>query len=378
MEVFMFCSIKRNKKNKRYGFYLCHRQRNKESGKIKCSDKYIMSLQEEEIINLTNDEIRKRIENACISKGVSLFNIDFIINKYNELKNSVVISDNLPLQEEKRKNNVVIENDISLQTDNIEIVKAEMIENIETDYKTLIMFDVKQDYSRNIKQALKLSNFSKAIYDTQKDILEIELEDLEKIYNKRDKIEKKIQSILLEKNEVDSINYKFEKLNSNLRLVQDIYISCYDKMPVSELWLVGCGYIEEIYNIDRLIMAYEGNKVFDNWNELKEEYNLDDDKFYIDEEEYGFKEIDLYRTSTLEVNKDDITGTLVKMMFDEKSEVDCNICDFIDIQFNGTQLSLRLNHFIDWLNNKPVFNYKVDIDGLKQFKEQLYKYDNLR
>lgn len=374
----MFCSIKRNKKNKRYGFYLCHRQRNKESGKIKCSDKYIMSLQEEEIINLTNDEIRKRIENACISKGVSLFNIDFIINKYNELKNSVVISDNLPLQEEKRKNNVVIENDISLQTDNIEIVKAEMIENIETDYKTLIMFDVKQDYSRNIKQALKLSNFSKAIYDTQKDILEIELEELEKIYNKRDKIEKKIQSILLEKNEVDSINYKFEKLNSNLRLVQDIYISCYDKMPVSELWLVGCGYIEEIYNIDRLIMAYEGNKVFDNWNELKEEYNLDDDKFYIDEEEYGFKEIDLYRTSTLEVNKDDITGTLVKMMFDEKSEVDCNICDFIDIQFNGTQLSLRLNHFIDWLNNKPVFNYKVDIDGLKQFKEQLYKYDNLR
>lgn len=374
----MFCSIKRNKKNKRYGFYLCHRQRNKESGKIKCSDKYIMSLQEEEIINLTNDEIRKRIENACISKGISLFNIDFIINKYNELKNSVVISDNLPLQEEKRKNNVVIENDISLQTDNIEIVKAEMIENIETDYKTLIMFDVKQDYSRNIKQALKLSNFSKAIYDTQKDILEIELEELEKIYNKRDKIEKKIQSILLEKNEVDSINYKFEKLNSNLRLVQDIYISCYDKMPVSELWLVGCGYIEEIYNIDRLIMAYEGNKVFDNWNELKEEYNLDDDKFYIDEEEYGFKEIDLYRTSTLEVNKDDITGTLVKMMFDEKSEVDCNICDFIDIQFNGTQLSLRLNHFIDWLNNKPVFNYKVDIDGLKQFKEQLYKYDNLR
>ena len=374
----MFCSIKRNKKNKRYGFYLCHRQRNKESGKIKCSDKYIMSLQEEEIINLTNDEIRKRIENACISKGISLFNIDFIINKYNELKNSVVISDNLPLQEEKRKNNVVIENDISLQTDNIEIVKAEMIENNETDYKTLIMFDVKQDYSRNIKQALKLSNFSKAIYDTQKDILEIELEELEKIYNKRDKIEKKIQSILLEKNEVDSINYKFEKLNSNLRLVQDIYISCYDKMPVSELWLVGCGYIEEIYNIDRLIMAYEGNKVFDNWNELKEEYNLDDDKFYIDEEEYGFKEIDLYRTSTLEVNKDDITGTLVKMMFDEKSEVDCNICDFIDIQFNGTQLSLRLNHFIDWLNNKPVFNYKVDIDGLKQFKEQLYKYDNLR
>lgn len=373
----MFCSIKRNRKNKRYSFYLCDRQRDKESGKIKCSDKYIMSLQEEEIINLTNDKIRKRIESACINKGISLFNIDFIINKYDELKNGVVISDNEPLQEEELKNNVVIENNISLQTDNVKIVKAEIIENVEPDYKTLIMFDVKQEYSSNIKQALKLSDFSKVMYGEQKDIFEIEKEELERIYNKRNEIEKRIQSILSEKSEVDSINYEFEELNSDLRIVQDIYISCYDKLPTSYLWLVGNGYIEQIPYIDNLIMPYKGAVLLDNWNELKEEFGLSDSKFYIDEEEKGFKEIDLYRTSTLEVNNDDITGTLIKIMFDERSKKDCSLSGYIDIEFNGTNLCLSEEHFIDWLNDNPVFNYKVDIEGLKQFKEQLYKYGNI-
>ena len=80
----------------------------------------------------------------------------------------------------------------------------------------------------------------------------------------------------------------------------------------------------------------------------------------------------------MEVNKDDITGTLIKIMFNQGSEVDYSLADFIDIKFNGSDLTLQIEHFIDWINNKPVFNYKVDIEGLKQFKEQLYKYDNLR
>ena len=373
----MFCSIKRNKKNKRYSFYLCDRQRNKESGKIKCSDKYIMSLQEEEIISLTNDQIRRRIENVCISKGVSLFNIDFIINKYNELKNSVVISDNAPLQEKKLESDVVIKNNISLQNNNVEVIKTEIIENIEPDHKTLIMFDIKQDYTRNIKHALKMEEFFEKIYGMRKDIFEIEKEELEKIYSKRESIEKSIQSILIESNMIDSIHDRFEKLNSNIRIVQDIYIKCHSKIPISYLWVVGNGYIEPIYYIDSLIIPYEGAKLFDNWNELKEEFNLHDNRFYINEEESGFKEIDLYGTSTLEVNKYDITGTLIKIMFNEGSEVDYSETDCIDIKFNNSNLSLNIEHFIDWINNKPTFNYKVDIEGLKQFKEQLYKYDNL-
>ncbi|MDO4536257.1 MAG: hypothetical protein Q4B63_10680 [Clostridium perfringens] len=373
----MFCSIKRNKKNKRYSFYLCDRQREKESGKIKCSDKYIMSLQEEEIINLTNDKIRKRIESACINKGISLFNIDFIINKYDELKNSVVISDNVPLQEEELKNNVVIENNISLQTDNVKIVKAEIIENVEPDYKTLIMFDVKQEYLSNIKQALKLSNFSKAMYGEQKNIFEIEKEELERIYNKRDEIEKRIQSILSEKSEVDSINYKFEELNSDLRIVQDIYIRCYDKMPRSELWLVGGGYIKQIYNdMHIIIFPYEGSILYENWNEIKSEFKLSDGNLYINEDE-EFREIDLYRSSTLEIDKKDITGTIIRVMFNNNCDVDYSMSDFIDIKFNESDLSLNIEHFIDWINNKPTFNYKVDIEGLKQFREQLYKYNEL-
>ncbi len=223
----MFCSIKKNSKNNRYSFYLCDRQRDKESGKIKCSDKYIMSLQKEEIIKLTDEEVKNKIEDSCIKKGINLFNIDYIINKYNELKNSVVISDNAPLQEEELKSNVVIKDNITLQTDNIEIVKAEAIENIEPDYKTVIMFDVKQEYSNNLKQALKFEKFFGRIYDVQKNTFEVEKEELEKIYSKRESIEKAIQYILSEKKEVDLINYRFEELNSNLRLVQDIYIRCY-------------------------------------------------------------------------------------------------------------------------------------------------------
>lgn len=41
----MFCSVKRDKKNQNYKFYLCSRYRDKETGRIKCSDKYIITLQ---------------------------------------------------------------------------------------------------------------------------------------------------------------------------------------------------------------------------------------------------------------------------------------------------------------------------------------------
>ena len=55
-------------------------------------------------------------------------------------------------------------------------------------------------------------------------------------------INKKIEEILKEHMDV-------EKLNSNISIVQDIYISCYDKVPNSEICLVGSGYIEKIYRI---------------------------------------------------------------------------------------------------------------------------------
>ena len=57
----MFCSIKRDKKNNRYRFYICDRYRDRETGKVKCSDKYIMSLQDNEIRSLSSEEIKRHI-----------------------------------------------------------------------------------------------------------------------------------------------------------------------------------------------------------------------------------------------------------------------------------------------------------------------------
>ena len=40
----MFCSVKKDKKNNNYRFYLCDRYRDKKTGKVKSSDKYIITL----------------------------------------------------------------------------------------------------------------------------------------------------------------------------------------------------------------------------------------------------------------------------------------------------------------------------------------------
>lgn len=261
--------------------------------------------------------------------------------------------------------------------ENIEVVVAEIVEACEIDYSTMITFDIKQDYSRSIKSSFKFDSMAKTFGGHSKGSFEIEKEELQKIYDKADTIADRISEIITEYKEIQVINDTFTSLKSDIRVIQDIYISCYSKVPTSEIWLVGCGYIERIYELEYLIMPYGGIGLFEEWESIKYEENLDDSKVYMNREKY-FEEIELYRSSRLEINKDDITGSLVQLMLSSSHEIDNTFADYIDIRINNQSISLSIEHFIDWINDKPIKNYKVDIDNLKRYQEQLYKYKNVR
>ncbi|MBM7834992.1 molecular chaperone DnaJ [Clostridium sardiniense] len=85
----MFCSVKRGKDKygKTYKFYLCNRYRDKETGKVKSSDKYIMTLQEEDINIIKQEVIYKTINNTLEDKDIGNEEIvNLIYNKYLNIK----------------------------------------------------------------------------------------------------------------------------------------------------------------------------------------------------------------------------------------------------------------------------------------------------
>ncbi|MDU2674157.1 MAG: hypothetical protein E7C49_19435 [Clostridium sp.] len=49
----------------------------------------------------------------------------------------------------------------------------------------------------------------------------------------------------------------------------------------------------------------------------------------------------------------------------------------IDIKVAGSSTGLSIEHFIDWVNNKPTNDYKVTIDTLMAYREQLYKFKEI-
>lgn len=57
----MFYSIKNDKKNNSYKCYLCDRTRDKATGKVKSSDKYIMTLQYEDLLKSEEKMIKLKI-----------------------------------------------------------------------------------------------------------------------------------------------------------------------------------------------------------------------------------------------------------------------------------------------------------------------------
>lgn len=267
----MFCSVKKDKKNNRYRFYICDRHRDKETGKVKSNDKYIMSLQNEEISRLSIEELKRIIEDSFINKGINLDNIDLVMDKINILKDVVTIENTTT---KKDLNNVVVQEDGTTNNKNdIEVIETEIVEEFKPSYKTTISFDVQQEFSKNVKQSLGLDSMIAVFGGKPKNEFEIEEEELNKMHDRADIINKKIEEILKEHIDIENLNSKFKALNSDISIVQDIYISCYDKVPNSEIWLVGSGYIEKIYRIEDIILPHQGNKLYEGWEEIKEEYN---------------------------------------------------------------------------------------------------------
>lgn len=380
----MFCSVKKDKKNNRYSFYLCDRYRDKETGKVKSSDKYIITLQGNEILNSSNEETKQKIDNAFINKGISLHNMGLLLDKIINLRNSDMHNMHI-----RKLNDVVIENDnttinnnVVVQDNNttyekVEIVQAEIIEGCRADYKTTIYFDVQQDYSRNIKESLNFNSIMKAFGGNTKDRFEIEEEELNKIQEQGESIKNKIDNIYLEYLDINKQNKELQALGSDIRLIQDIYISCYNKVPTSEVWLIGGGYIERIFNKADFILPGQGKKLYEEWEEIKKYNNLEDNKAYFNREEY-FEEIDLYRTSTLYIDAKDITGSLIRLILSGNCEIEYSSSDWIDIKIGKNTIGLSIEHLVDWINNKPTVDYKVSIEDLMDYKEQLYKYKEIR
>lgn len=368
----MFCSVKNDKKNNKYKFYLCDRYRDKVTGKVRSSDKYIMTLHKENIISLSNDEIKFDIENILINKGIGLENIDLILDKLIDIKNVVIEEYNTT-----DKIDIVVQNNNTTNKDeNIEVVQAEIVEECNPTYNTTIMFDVQQMYRDNVKTMLGVNAMSTAFGGRTKERFEIEEEELKKIQEEGERIKNKIDDIYKEYLYINEQNEALKALGSDIRLVQDTYISCYYKFPSSEIWLVGGGYIRRIYEKLDFVLPGYGEKIFEGWEEIKEHDKLDDNKAYFNHEEY-FEEIDLYRESNLDIDKSDITGSLIRMILSGNYEIDMSFSDWIDIKVGGDIIGLSIEHFIDWINNKPTRDYKVTIDGLMEYRKQLYKFKNV-
>lgn len=352
----MFCSVKMDKKNNSYKFYLCDRYRDKQTGKVKSSDKYIMTLQEKEILSLSNNQIKLKVENILINKDISIENIDLILEKLMNIKNVVIKNDNTTFKNEK-----------------VEIVEAEIVEECNPTYATTIMFDVQKLYRDNIETSMRLNSISKTFGIKAEERFEIEKEQLKKIQERGQEIEKEIDDICEEYLYVNELNEVLKEIGSEIRLVQDIYIDCYTKHPTSEVWLIGGGYITRLYGKLDLVLPGYGEKIFECWEEIKEHDKLDDSKAYLNHEEY-FEEIDLYRESNLYIDESDITGSLVRMILGGNYEIGMSCSGWIDINVAGSSTGLSIEHFIDWVNNKPTNDYKVTIDSLMDYKEQLYKF----
>lgn len=366
----MFCSVKKDKKNNNYRFYLCDRYRDKKTGKVKSSDKYIISLPKETIVALTGDEIRLELENTFINKGVSLDNIDIVLSKLIEVKEVVIKESNTTNKQG------VVAKEYNTTNKNVEIVQAEIVESVIPTYATTIMFDVQQMYRKNIETSMGFNLMSKAFGIKEKDRFEIEEEEFKKIQDHGERINKQIDEIYEEYLRINEQNEELKALGSDIELVQDIYIDCYDKFPKSEVWLIGAGYIRRIYGKLDLVLPRCGEKIFECWEEIKQNDNLDDNKAYFNHEEY-FEEIDLYRENNLDIDKSDITGSLVRMILSGNYEIDMSFSDWIDIKVEGDTISLSIEHFIDWVNNKPTRDYKVTIENLMEYKKQLNKFKKI-
>lgn len=102
----MFCSVKRGKDKygNIYKFYLCNRYRDKETGKIKSSDKYIMTLQEIDFTDLRVSFMAKHIKRVLNQKDiVNEIEQDLVYDKYLDIRDEILEKERTKKEEEYKK-----------------------------------------------------------------------------------------------------------------------------------------------------------------------------------------------------------------------------------------------------------------------------------
>ena len=101
----MFCSVKKGKDKygNIYKFYLCNRYRDKKTGKVKSSDKYIMTLQEIDFTDLRISFMTKHIKKVLSEKDiVNEIEQDLVYDKYLDIRGKI-LEKQREKQEEKYK-----------------------------------------------------------------------------------------------------------------------------------------------------------------------------------------------------------------------------------------------------------------------------------
>ena len=102
----MFCSVKKGKDKygNIYKFYLCNRYRDKETGKVKSSDKYIMTLQEIDFTDLKVSFISKHIKKVLSEKDiVNEIEQDLVYDKYLDIRGKILEKERAKKEEEYKK-----------------------------------------------------------------------------------------------------------------------------------------------------------------------------------------------------------------------------------------------------------------------------------
>lgn len=228
----MFCSVKarENKNGKVYRFYLSDRYRDKLTSKVKSSDTFIISLHEGDIKKINAEDIISKIASSCSDKNIKDKDTTIVIKKFNDIKNKIV-------QEGPPR------------AENVEIIQAEIVEEFDTTSNTTIFIDVIREFNEKIKSEAKMQGLFNAFGGATKTIDEIIEEHQEGIKNSIDNIQKGINEIKEERIKIEELNEGFKVLGSGLRIVQDIHISCYSKVPSSKIYLIGGGYFIKIYEL---------------------------------------------------------------------------------------------------------------------------------
>ena len=367
----MFVSAKKDNKNN-YRFYLSDRKR--VNGKVKCSDKFIITLHKDILIETNHETLLNKIENTCIDKGISLENLSMIMDKIKSVVANIINT--------TENNN--ISKELSVNIDNIEIVEAEIINDYSPDYSTTIMLDIQQYHDRNIKSILGFNKLSHAFGATPKEEWQIREEELKNIHGQADYISKEISEILDENIKVKALNNELNELGSTMQLIQDIHINSESFHVGSTVWLIGGGYINTIYFDygDDIVLPGTGEIIFkEYWNDIKMEFGLSDDKAYrinSDANKYDIDELDLFAETTLDIDINNIEGSLIKLMLSGNYELSrCN-ADDIDIKIGHNTIGIGVNSFVDFINGKPSKSYKVSIHELLKYKNQLYKFKNVK